>query len=231
MIRVPVQSRSFATSTRTLSWFGDLFGKNKTSIESQQKRKEIIEKQDELTGQESIKVTHLTYKNSDKYVKFDRKKEMPGYNIRNWKSVRGLHPKDLETHYSNKELLQNKINESLQNVLGKEITREQYKDISLTDLEFRFNVVKALQSSLGIDFNDYTVSKSHDLETLYDAIENVVSTRWKNEKHPDAIVLRPEDFTAGNVYLNEERSTWEKQKEFNKLVQQMKNAEKKQQSV
>lgn len=106
---------------------------------------------------------------------------MPGYNIRNWKSVRGLHPKDLETHYSNKELLQNKINESLQNVLGKEITREQYKDISLTDLEFRFNVVKALQSSLGIDFNDYTVSKSHDLETLYDAIENVVSTRWKNE--------------------------------------------------
>ena len=162
MIRVPVQSRSFATSTRTLSWFGDLFGKNKTSIESQQKRKEIIEKQDELTGQESIKVTHLTYKNSDKYVKFDRKKEMPGYNIRNWKSVRGLHPKDLETHYSNKELLQNKINESLQNVLGKEITREQYKDISLTDLEFRFNVVKALQSSLGIDFNYYTeIGRAH----------------------------------------------------------------------
>lgn len=231
MIRSQIQSRSFATTTRSLSWFGDLFGKNKTSIESKQKRQEIVEQQDELNKEESIKVTHLTFKNSDKYVKFDRNKEMPGYSFRNWKTLRGLHPENFESYYSNKEFLQRRINQGLQQVLGKSITREQYKDISLNDLELRFKVVKALQSKLGIEINDYTISKSHDLETLYDQIENVVNSRWKNEKHPDAIVLRPEDFTAENVYLNEERSTLEKQKEFNRLVQQMKIAEKKQQSV
>ena len=60
-----IQTRSFTSLTRNLSWFGDIFGKNKTSIESKQKRQDIITKQDELTESDSIKIHHLTFKNSD----------------------------------------------------------------------------------------------------------------------------------------------------------------------
>ncbi|RCK64007.1 hypothetical protein Cantr_10628 [Candida viswanathii] len=230
MIRSQIQSRTFVTSTRTLSWFGDLFGRKKAKLESQKKREEIIEKQDEFTADGPVKVTHLTFKNSDKNVKFDREKEMPGFVLKNWKT-RALRPQDLEAYFANKKKLQNRINGTLALVLGKRVTRKQYKEVSLSDLELRFKVVKALQSSLGVDLNDYTITKCHDLDSLYNEIENVVSVRWKNEKHPDAIVLRPGDFTAANVYLNEERSDYEKQKEYSRLLQKMKHAQKKEQSV
>ena len=103
-----------------------------------------------------------------------------------------------------------------------EINRDNYKDIKLDDLQFRFEIVKSLQSKLGIDINDYIISKSHDLQSLYEEIEKIVNKRWKNERNPNAIVLRPEDFDADNIYLNQERTDYEKNLQLQKLVQKVK---------
>lgn len=92
----------------------------------------------------------------------------------------------------------------------------------MDDLSFRFQIVKSLQSKLGIDINDYIISKSHDLETLYEEIENLVNKRWKFERNPNAIVLRSEDFDAENIYLNQERNDFEKNLELQKLTQKLK---------
>ena len=110
------------------------------------------------------------------------------------------------------QFYKNIINQELKNLIQKDIivSRDNYKDIKLDDLSFRFQIVKSLQSKLGIDINDYIISKSHDLETLYEEIENLVNKRWKFERNPNAIVLRSEDFDAENIYLNQERNDFEK---------------------
>ena len=121
-----IQTRSFTSITRNLSWFGDIFGKNKSSIESKQKRQDIITKQDELIESNSIKIHHLTFKNSDKYQSFNIESDMPNFH------------------------------------------------------------------------------------------------KLKNWKFQNAIVLRPEDFDADNIYLNQERTDYEKNLQLQKLVQKVK---------
>lgn len=220
-----IQTRPFTSLTRNLSWFGDIFGRNKTSIESKQKRQDIITKQDELTESDSIKIHHLTFKNSDKYQSFTIEQNMPNFHkLKNWKFQKSLTPNDYESFYSDKSILQNIINQELKNLIQKDIivSRDNYKDIKLDDLSFRFQIVKSLQSKLGIDINDYIISKSHDLETLYEEIENLVNKRWKFERNPNAIVLRSEDFDAENIYLNQERNDFEKNLELQKLTQKLK---------
>lgn len=220
-----IQTRSFTSITRNLSWFGDIFGKNKSSIESKQKRQDIITKQDELIESNSIKIHHLTFKNSDKYQSFNIESDMPNFHkLKNWKFQKSLTPENYETFYSDKSILQNIINQELKNFIkqDQEINRDNYKDIKLDDLQFRFEIVKSLQSKLGIDINDYIISKSHDLQSLYEEIEKIVNKRWKNERNPNAIVLRPEDFDADNIYLNQERTDYEKNLQLQKLVQKVK---------
>ena len=144
--------------------------------------------------------------------------------MKNWKFQKSLTPNDYESFYSDKSILQNIINQELKNLIQKDIivSRDNYKDIKLDDLSFRFQIVKSLQSKLGIDINDYIISKSHDLETLYEEIENLVNKRWKFERNPNAIVLRSEDFDAENIYLNQERNDFEKNLELQKLTQKLK---------
>ncbi|KAG5418316.1 hypothetical protein I9W82_003844 [Candida metapsilosis] len=222
-------TRPLTTSTAARSWFGDLFGNKSSKITSQQKRSDIIENQDDYINKDLTKITHLTRENSPLYLekvgKLKSKKLDPEFKVRDWKNVKGLRGCDLEVVYDDKVKLQNVFNSSYKQVTGQDIQFEKYADVTLHDLKFRFELIKQLQSNLGFEFNDYVISCSHDLNSLYYEIEKVVNKRWSNERNPNAIVLRQEDFTAKNIYLNESRDEYEKQKEFSKLLKEVERLE------
>lgn len=219
-------SRSLTTSTVSRSWFGDLFGNKKSKITSQQKRSDIIEKQDDYINKEITKITHLTRENSPQYLeKKQNNKVKQEFKVRDWKNVKFLHAKDLEWFYDDKVKLQSIVNQSYRDATGTEIGFDDYSSIDLHDLKLRFEVVKQLQSNLGFELNDYVISSNHDLLSLYYEVEKVVNKRWSSERNPNAIVLRQSDFTAKNVYLNESRDEYEKQKEFSKLLKEVEKLE------
>ncbi|KAI5967577.1 hypothetical protein CANMA_003011 [Candida margitis] len=218
--------RSLTSSTVTRSWFGDLFGNKSSKITSQQKRSDIIEKQDDYINKEITKIAHLTRENSPQYLKKKQKDKLQSqFKVRDWKNVKFLHAKDLEGFYDDKVKLQNVVNQSYKDVTGTEIGFDDYSSIDLHDLKLRFAFVKHLQSNLGFELNDYVVSTSHDLISLYYEVEKVVNKRWSNERNPNAIVLRQSDFSAKNLYLNESRDEYEKHKEFTKLLKEVERLE------
>ncbi|KAI3402934.1 hypothetical protein KGF56_004186 [Candida oxycetoniae] len=219
-----LKTRSLTSSSINRSWFRDIYGRKKKSVT------EIVSQQDKYADKEVVTIKHLTEKNSESYLKnLEASKVLPKSKVSDWKRHATIHPMLLESFYT-KEKLQRVVDETYKNLTGKDITHSQYNTVSLNDIEFRFNLVKNLQSNLGFELNDFTVSKSHDLLTLYNSVEDFVNRRWKNERNPNAIVLRPEDFTAKNVYINEERNAFEKNKEFNKIRRQMQLAESAQQA-
>ncbi|EMG49483.1 hypothetical protein SBY92_001262 [Candida maltosa Xu316] len=220
-------SRSLTTTSRSLSWFGDLFGKNKKQVLD--KRQEIITKQDDMVNSDetSYKITHLGYKNSTKYNPVKPRDIVPetySMTLKSWKS-KNYDPRDYEEVYSKRSKLQGRVNAVVKEITGESVGVRQYRGFKLDDLEVRFKVVKGLQSKLGIEIGDYVISKCHDLDSLYVEIEKIVSARWKSERNPNAIVLRSEDFDAGNVYLNQELNDYEKRRVFDNLVREMKKQE------
>ncbi|CAK9436819.1 uncharacterized protein LODBEIA_P13410 [Lodderomyces beijingensis] len=221
-------TRSFTTTPATRSWFGDMFGRNKKKI-TDKTREDIISHQDELAEKEITTIKHLTRKNSDAYyASLKANAVLPSSKVKNWKAR--IIPADaLESAYDDKEKLRSIVSEVYEEVRGDsggdatgKLSFAEYRSVDLGDLKFRFNLVKALQSRLGFEFNDYTVTKSHDLMTLYEEIENVVNRRWKSERNPNAIVLRPEDFTAGNIHLSEERTEKQQKQIFSTMLNQIK---------
>lgn len=182
-------------------------------------REDIIKNQDNYETDQESKIVILSEENSPDYKPFDANEEMPDFKINQWKS-QIVRNKDIENSYS-PELLQNIINKTYQEVSGNEING-QYSSISLNDLAFRFRFSKLLQQNLGFDINDYVLTKSHTLDVLYNELCGVISTRWADERNPNAIVLRREDFTAPNVYLNEEASKAEQEDLYNELLEKAK---------
>ncbi|CAI5757191.1 unnamed protein product [Candida verbasci] len=219
-----IPKRTIITSTRSLSWFGDIFGGSK-NLKQRQEKIEATQKED-LNLSESIEI--LNYQNSKEYLESIKNKKRIDYKIKNWK-ILNLKPYQIESYYESKEKLQNIINEQYKALTNQDIKYDSYETINLDDLQFRFDFIKSLESNLGFEINDYTISKSHNLKDLYIEIENQVSLRWKNERNPNSIVLRPDDFTAPNIYLNLERDDKQKQAEYNKLIAKMKQDQKNQQ--
>ncbi|EGW32527.1 uncharacterized protein SPAPADRAFT_61592 [Spathaspora passalidarum NRRL Y-27907] len=212
--------RSFHATPVARSWIGDIFGKKKPAeLEpkyQKKDKKEIVAQQDELLDEKTGKITILNEKNSPNYVKFDMEKDLPDFKINQWKKNEVL-SQDLENTYSDKEELRNLVAGVYREASGdKEVNK--FDKAELHDLKFRFKLVKELQSVLGFELNDYQVSKCHTLQALYEEIEGVVNKRWKNERNPSAIVLRPEDFKSSNIYLNQERSDKQKQRKLAELV-------------
>lgn len=252
LVSVPkhIRVRTFTTTPVAQSWLGSIFGKNKNRI-TDKRREEIIAQQDEIAAKEkSIKIRHLTKENSPEFLKqLEESKVERSSLVKNWKS-RNLAPSQLEETYNDKMQLQGIVQKVYKDVLilnlkaSAKTDKPKFSDFTLVDeiltqvggverfeqyglenLDLRFELVKKLQSSLGIELNDYTISKCHNLKDLYVEIENVVNTRWKWERNPNAIVLRKEDFTAPNIHLSEERTEQEKMAEYQKVLQQMRAAD------
>lgn len=184
-------------------------------------REDIIKNQDNYETDQDSKIVILNEENSPSNKPFDVNEDMPNFQILQWKN-QTVRNKDIETTYS-RELLQNVIRKTYQEVNGSEISND-YSSVKFDDLTFRFKFGKSLQRNLGFDISDYVLTKSHNLEILYNELTNIVSTRWSSERNPNAIVLRPEDFTSPNVYLNTELSKEEQKVAYNELLEKAKNA-------
>lgn len=208
--------RPFSTSAPRL-FLGNFFGTKEA------KKKEIIQNQDDYEVDPTSKIVILNKENSPEHKPFVAEEAMPDFKINQWK-LADVRPQDIEASYSGETLTQI-ISQSYNELKGEQISQDQYKDISLGDLQFRFQLAKLLQQKLGFDIKDYTLTRAHTLEFLHNELNQVISRRWTSERNPNAIVLRPEDFKLVlNVYLSNERTQEEQKKAFEELVEKAKAA-------
>ncbi|KAI5954693.1 hypothetical protein KGF54_002469 [Candida jiufengensis] len=216
-----LQKRSISSTSIAKSWFGDLFGSKKSKI-TRESRSDMITKQDELANKDITEVIHFTRENSPKYLKAKELNKLnPQFKVRDWKNNKHIKPTQIEEEYNDKLKLQNIFNKTYFTLTKETIDFDSYSNVHLKDLSFRFKFIKLLQSNLGFEINDYIISKNHSLDSLYFDIESFVNKRWKNVRNPNAIVLRNEDFTSKNIYLNETKDDYEKLKEFNKIMKEI----------
>lgn len=179
-------------------------------------KEELIEKQDEVV--EEGKIVFLTEENSPSNRKVDVETEMAGFKINQWRN-QIVHPKDYEQTFSGDKLV-SIINETYNDMKQTSISSpEEYPSLELSDLKFRFAFTKELQKRLGFLINDYTISSSHNVSTLYKHLSKLTSKRWVSETNPNGIALRPEDFTAPNIYLNEEVPVKQQEKLYKNLLE------------
>lgn len=219
MLRIQAVARTirpFSTSAPRL-FLGNLFGTKEA------KKQEIIQKQDDYEVDPNSKIVILSEENSPLYKPFVAEEAMPDFKIGQWKSTQ-VRSEDIESSFSTEKLSQ-VFNDTYQQLKGEAISESQYKDITLTDLQFRFQYAKLLQQNLGFDINDHTLSRAHDVDYLFGELKKVISERWSSERNPNAIVLRPEDFqNVQNVYLSNELTQEEQKKAFDELVEKAKQS-------
>ncbi|GEQ72078.1 hypothetical protein JCM33374_g5764 [Metschnikowia sp. JCM 33374] len=207
-----IGTRSFVTSQRT-RFLENIFGSRES------KTKELIEKQDDYAVDPSSKILILNEQNSPSHKPFDPATDIPGFKIEQWKD-KFVRAQDIESTVT-KEMVADAINKAFQESHGTEISVDQYSSTSLEDLHKRFNFAKSVQQKLGFDIKDHTITRSHDVEYLYNALQQQIAHRWSSERNPNAIVLRPEDFEdQPNVYLNIEHDEQEQAKIFEDLKKQ-----------
>lgn len=214
MIRLANVRRTLSTLAPR-SFLDNFFGSREA------KKKEIIAEQNDYEIDPALKITILNKLNSPDFKPFNKETDMPDFKIKQWKDQ--IVPlSNLSATYTT-ELLESKINSAYENLTSKTINSKIYKDTPLSDLEFRFNFAKLLQQKLGFDISDYTLSRAHDVEYLYGELKKTVASRWSNERNPNAIVLKQEDFASvGNVYLNNELTESEQQKRLRMLLAEAK---------
>lgn len=204
------QSKSFSQSCHR-PFIGNIFGSKQMK-----QREEIIKNQDKFESDQESKIVILNKKNSPDAEKFNPETDMEGFKIVQWKKS-DTKPKDIESKFST-EKLKDIIIETYKE-LGGSSALQSLQEMALDDLSFRFRFAKTLQSNLGFELSDYVWSKSHNLETVHDELSQAVSRRWKSERNPNAIVLRPEDFTAKNIYLNQELPKKKQEALYGKLLE------------
>lgn len=203
-------SRCFSYSHRR-NFLGNLFGRK-----TLKDREEIIKKQDDFEIDPNAKIVILNEENSPDKKPFNLEEDMPGFEIAQWKS-KFVRNRDIEHSYT-PEKLQEIINKTYEDMTGAQLTQD-YNSVYLKDLDFRFKFSKQLQLNLGFNINDYVLTNAHTLNYLYESLCGTISKRWTSERNPNAIVLRPEDFSSPNVYLNEELNESQKQKLYNDLLE------------
>lgn len=180
------------------------------------KKNEIVEKQNDYEVDQNAKIVILDEKNAASYKPFDPETDIPGFRINQWKST-VVRAQDVEASVT-KEMVNEAINKAYASVMSAQVSAEEYSSSRLDDLTRRFEFFKLLQLELGFDIKDHTISRSHTLEYVRDALHKQIASRWSSERNPNAIVLRPEDFAKQeNVYLNNELNEEEQAKLYEEL--------------
>lgn len=218
-----VNTRALHSTNPVQSFLGNWFNRKKSSDEPaapKREKKDIIKDQDNYEVDPNAKIVVLNKSNSPKYEKFKISTHMPDFKINQWK-VKSIKPKEIESTYTSNDLIQiiNQVHLQLNKEGSGEVTMDTLKDNKLTDLSYRFKFTKELQRLLGFDISDYILTKAHDLDILFKEVDGVIKSRTKNERNPNDIALRPEDFTAPNIYFNEELSEFEQSRKFKDLVE------------
>ncbi|CAH6719447.1 hypothetical protein CLIB1444_02S08768 [[Candida] jaroonii] len=214
-----ITRRLIHTSKPRLSLLSDWFGQKKTSepVKPQEPKvkKDLIKDQDDFETSQS-KIVFLNRDNSPNIKKFNAEVDMPDFKITTWKS-KNLTRQEIENSYD-----ANYINSKLLDIYKSLKNEEPTLNTELSDLSFRFQYAKTVQSELGIDIPDLSLTKSHTISILNDEILNIISKRFKSERNPNDINLRPEDFNASNVYVNQELNEAQQAKKFKELVEKAK---------
>ncbi|KAG7194055.1 uncharacterized protein KQ657_005258 [Scheffersomyces spartinae] len=178
-------------------------------------KEQLIEKQDEAV--EEGKIVFLTEQNSPSNKKAEEEIDAVNFKINQWRD-QTVHPKDFEQTFSG-DKLSTIINETYNDLKQTSISSPtEYSALELTDLNFRFTFTKELQRKLGFLINDYTISSSHNVDTLYKHLSKLTNKRWVSETNPNGISLRAEDFTAPNIYLNQEVPEVQQEKLYQDLL-------------
>lgn len=212
--RVISHIRPFSSTSVKSSFFGNLFGSKEVK-----QRQDIIEKQDDYEIDPESKIVILDESNSPEKLAntIDPATDLPDFAINQWK-FSTIKRADIETTYSspNDEKLSSVLLETY-NKLASDSASDLAK-LDFSDLQFRFDYFKLLQQNLGFDIGDYTISRSHNGAILLDELSAIVNHRFTNERNANAIVLRKEDFTSKNIYLNKELNDFQQEKVYEKLV-------------
>lgn len=164
------------------------------------------------------KIVILNEENSPNHKPFDVETDMPGFKVEQWK-LKLVAPQHIEELYL-PESVSEIVAQAFQLVNGSSPFVKDFESVVLDDLDVRFKLCKQVQHTLGFDVSDYVFSRSHTLAHLKAELQAIVSKRWTNERNPNAIALRPEDFTAGNVYLNQEKDAYEQEQTYQKLLRE-----------
>lgn len=208
--------RPLSTSSVKLSFFGNLFGSKEVK-----QRQDIIEKQDDYEVDPDSKIVILDKSNSPTAMEdaIDPTTAFPEFSINEWKST-NVKRSDIENTYSspNGEKLSNILLETY-NKLSTESANDLSK-ANFSDLQFRFDYFKTLQQNLGFDIGDYTISRCHDGSILLEELTAIVNKRFTNERNANSIVLRNEDFSSKNIYLNKELNDFQQERAYEKLVEE-----------
>lgn len=213
-----ITRRLIHTSKPRLSLLSDWFGQKKTELSkppAPKIKKDLIKDQDDFETSQQ-KIVFLNRDNSPNIKKFNAEIDMPDFKINQWKS-KSLTREEIEKSYDEKF-----INSKLLDIYKTLKNEEPTLDTELSDLNFRFQYVKSVQSELGIDIPDLSLTKSHTISILNDEILNIITKRFKSERNPNDINLRPEDFSASNVYVNQELNEAQQAKKFKELVEEAK---------
>lgn len=224
-IRQVTNIRSLHRTAPAHSFLGDWFSSKKQnkqeeplSAQVKKEKKDLVKDQDNFEIDPNSKIVFLNEKNSTDNKPFSIETHMPDFKIVQWKS-KSLSLKQAHETYKPEDLV-TIINETLTKMGKTPASEETFSGISLEDLNFRFNFAKELQKKLGVDINDYTLSKSHNLGYLFNELSTMIFSKYKNERNPNDINLKQSDFTAPNVYVSEELSEFEKDRELKKLVEE-----------
>lgn len=212
MLRLARTTAIRQLSSTTPRAFLGMFGGRKDTMKQQ-----LVEKQDDYKVDPDAKIVFLTEENSPGFQPFEPERDLPGFKIDQWKS-KFVRAQDIESTYNSasvSEILASTYTE----LQGKPVSENEYENVTLDDLSFRFQYCKALQQKLGFDISDYTISRAHTLADLFGDLKKKVAQRWSPERNPNAIVLRPEDFASlPNVYLNKELLEQQQERLFQKKL-------------
>lgn len=211
--------RCIHTSRPSHSFIGDWFGRKDAQ---KREKKDLVQDQDDFEIDPSAKIVILNEKNSNEHEKFDVATHMPDFKIEQWKH-RVVTPKTIESSYTSKDII-DIINDTLKQFNKESQQASEFQNFKLDDLTFRFEFTKELQKRLGFEINDLILTQAHDLSILFNEVNAFVQKRFTNERNPGDIALRKEDFTAENIYLNQQLSESEQSRELKKLINQARKA-------
>lgn len=188
------------------------------------KREEILRNQDDFELSVGTKITILNEENSPGYEKFDPESDMPDFEIIQWKQ-RNVKQEDIESTFSRQDVSAIIAN-AYKTVYNMDVDPSTNTDAELFDLGRRFAVVKTIQADMGINLNDAVMTQCHTVKTLYDELVKVVEERYVNERNPNGIVVRPNDFSAPNIYLNQERTPQQQKIILDEIMTEAREAQK-----
>lgn len=219
------QCRSFSSSSLKYSILDYFRSKPSTPAVAQPSTKEVMKKAEQSeVSLEKIPIIGKRNKLRDELWKT----RMNGFEVNSWIPEKSVYTEliasdsNIEPTVVIKNLLLKTYNDKLSANLDA-VT----EDITLNDLQKRFELIKQIQLDFGVKISDYELTTLNSLTKVEKYLNKKLlnPTRF-NEKEPNAIYLDEDAFKGTNVSIKSYVSEALKEKKFNALLRQAKKLEK-----